>query len=116
MGESTSIRLLIDESKAAVQAEIQQEQFIDQSKAAAAQAVLEEQRREEAGRQDARRTLILTISGGAVALGHPIGCSGARIFTTLIHTLLQDKLRYGCASICIGGGEAVSVVVENLAL
>jgi len=52
--------------------------------------------------------------GGAVALGHPIGASGARILTTLIHTLVQEKLRYGCASICIGGGEAVSVVVENL--
>ena len=52
--------------------------------------------------------------GGAVALGHPIGASGARILTTLIHTLVQEKLHYGCASICIGGGEAVSVVVENL--
>lgn len=54
--------------------------------------------------------------GGAVALGHPIGASGARILTTLVHTLKQEKLRYGCASICIGGGEAVSVVVENATL
>jgi acetyl-CoA C-acetyltransferase len=54
--------------------------------------------------------------GGAVALGHPIGCSGARILTTLVHTLVQEKLRYGCASICLGGGEAVSVVVENATL
>ncbi|MBW2524162.1 MAG: acetyl-CoA C-acyltransferase [Deltaproteobacteria bacterium] len=54
--------------------------------------------------------------GGAVALGHPIGCSGARILTTLIHTLVQEKLRYGCASICLGGGEAVSVIVENATL
>ena len=54
--------------------------------------------------------------GGAVALGHPIGASGARILTTLVHTLVQEKLRYGCAAICIGGGEAVSVVVENLTL
>jgi acetyl-CoA C-acetyltransferase len=52
--------------------------------------------------------------GGAVALGHPIGCSGARILTTLIHTLRQEEQRYGCATICIGGGEAVAVVVENL--
>ena len=55
-------------------------------------------------------------SGGAIALGHPIGASGARILTTLTHTLLQEKLRYGCASICIGGGEAVAVVIENLRL
>jgi len=54
--------------------------------------------------------------GGAVALGHPLGCSGARILTTLIHTLLQDEQRYGCAAICIGGGEAAAVVVENLTL
>jgi acetyl-CoA C-acetyltransferase len=54
--------------------------------------------------------------GGAVALGHPIGASGARILTTLIHTLLQEKKKYGCVSICIGGGEACSVVVENTTL
>ncbi len=53
--------------------------------------------------------------GGAVALGHPIGASGARILTTLVHSLRQDKQRYGCAAICIGGGEAVAVIVENLA-
>jgi acetyl-CoA C-acetyltransferase len=53
--------------------------------------------------------------GGAVALGHPIGASGARILVTLLHTLKQEKLRYGCAAICIGGGEAAAVVVENLA-
>lgn len=54
--------------------------------------------------------------GGAIALGHPIGCSGARILTTLVHTLVQDKQRYGCVSICLGGGEAASMVVENLTL
>ncbi len=58
----------------------------------------------------------VNLRGGAVALGHPIGCSGARILCTLIHTLLQDKQRYGCVSICIGGGEAASVVVENVTL
>ena len=58
----------------------------------------------------------VNVRGGAVAMGHPIGCSGARILTTLIHTLLQDKLRYGCVSICIGGGEAASMVIENLTL
>lgn len=52
--------------------------------------------------------------GGAVALGHPIGASGARILTTLCHHLAQTKQRYGCASLCIGGGEAVALIVENL--
>ncbi|MEB3244810.1 MAG: thiolase family protein [Vampirovibrionales bacterium] len=54
--------------------------------------------------------------GGAVALGHPIGASGARIMTTLLHTIKQQQLRYGLATLCIGGGEAVAMVVENCAL
>jgi acetyl-CoA C-acetyltransferase len=49
-----------------------------------------------------------------VALGHPIGASGARILTTLVHALRARKKKYGLASICIGGGEAVAVVVEAL--
>ena len=58
----------------------------------------------------------VNVRGGAVALGHPIGASGARILTTLVHTLVHDKRRYGCAAICIGGGEAAAVIVENLRL
>jgi acetyl-CoA C-acetyltransferase len=58
----------------------------------------------------------VNVRGGAVALGHPIGASGARILATLVHTLAQEKLRYGCVSICIGGGEAAAMVVENLTL
>lgn len=54
--------------------------------------------------------------GGAIALGHPIGCSGARILTTLIHTLIAEKRRYGGVAICIGGGEAAAMIVENLTL
>jgi acetyl-CoA C-acetyltransferase len=56
----------------------------------------------------------VNVNGGAVALGHPIGASGARIVTTLIHALRARKKRYGLASICIGGGEATAVVVEAL--
>lgn len=52
--------------------------------------------------------------GGAVALGHPIGCSGARIVTTLLHTLQSTGGRYGVAAICLGGGEGTALVVENL--
>lgn len=52
--------------------------------------------------------------GGAVALGHPIGSSGARILVTLIHALRERGLRLGCAAICIGGGEATAMVVERI--
>lgn len=52
------------------------------------------------------------VRGGAVALGHPIGASGARILTTLVHALRAEKKRYGVAAICIGGGEASAVLVE----
>jgi acetyl-CoA C-acetyltransferase len=54
----------------------------------------------------------LNIHGGAVALGHPIGCSGARILVTLLHALKRAGGRRGVASLCIGGGEAVAVAVE----
>ncbi len=54
----------------------------------------------------------LNVRGGAVALGHPIGASGARILTTLIYALRQSKRRLGVASLCIGGGEAVALMVE----
>lgn len=56
----------------------------------------------------------VNVRGGAVALGHPIGASGARILTTLVHTLVRDRQRYGLAAICIGGGEAAAMLVENL--
>lgn len=54
----------------------------------------------------------VNVRGGAVALGHPIGASGARILTTLLHTLKQEGKKYGLATLCIGGGEASAVVVE----
>jgi len=56
----------------------------------------------------------LNVRGGAVALGHPIGASGARILVTLLHALAERGLRIGCAGICLGGGEATAVVVERL--
>lgn len=56
----------------------------------------------------------VNVHGGAVALGHPIGCSGARVLTTLIYALRRQDKRYGMASLCLGGGEAVSMVIENL--
>lgn len=56
----------------------------------------------------------VNVHGGAVALGHPIGASGARILNTLIYALKQHNKKYGMASLCIGGGEAVAVIVENI--
>jgi acetyl-CoA C-acetyltransferase len=56
----------------------------------------------------------LNVRGGAVALGHPIGASGARIVVTLLHALAERGAGRGCAAICLGGGEATAVVVERL--
>jgi acetyl-CoA C-acetyltransferase len=56
----------------------------------------------------------LNVRGGAVAIGHPIGASGARILVTLIHALRERGGRYGCAAICLGGGEATAMIVECL--
>jgi len=56
----------------------------------------------------------VNVHGGAVAIGHPIGGSGARIFTTLLHALEKHNKKLGVASLCIGGGEAVAVIVERV--
>ncbi len=56
----------------------------------------------------------VNVHGGAVALGHPIGASGTRVLVTLIHALHQHSKRYGCASLCLGGGNAVALIVERL--
>jgi acetyl-CoA C-acetyltransferase len=56
----------------------------------------------------------ININGGAVALGHPIGASGARILTTLVHSLKKQNSKYGLATLCIGGGEASALIVENI--
>ena len=55
----------------------------------------------------------VNVRGGAVALGHPIGASGARILVTLLHAMVDQGARRGCAAICLGGGEATAVVVER---
>jgi acetyl-CoA C-acetyltransferase len=54
----------------------------------------------------------VNVHGGAIALGHPIGASGARVLTTLLYTLLDRQLKRGIASLCLGGGEAVAMAVE----
>ncbi|MNR66962.1 Acetyl-CoA acetyltransferase [compost metagenome] len=54
----------------------------------------------------------VNVNGGAVSLGHPLGCSGARIVVTLINVLKQNKGKFGVASICNGGGGASAIVIE----
>ncbi|CRK82957.1 thiolase family protein [Neobacillus massiliamazoniensis] len=57
---------------------------------------------------------IINVNGGAIALGHPIGCSGARIVVTLVHELRRQKKQIGLASLCVGGGQGVSIIVEAI--
>ena len=56
----------------------------------------------------------VNVNGGAVALGHPIGASGARVLVTLIHEMKKRNSTYGLASLCIGGGEAAALIVKNI--
>jgi acetyl-CoA acetyltransferase family protein len=55
----------------------------------------------------------LNVNGGAIALGHPLGCSGARILTTLIWELRRRGARYGIAALCVGVGQGVATIIEN---
>ena len=58
---------------------------------------------------------ITNVSGGAVALGHPIGASGCRILVTLLHGMRRLSRRFGLATLCIGGGQGIAMVVERTA-
>lgn len=55
----------------------------------------------------------VNVHGGAIALGHPIGCSGTRVLVTLMHALVSRQARYGIATLCLGGGEAVALLIEH---
>ena len=57
---------------------------------------------------------IVNVSGGAVAVGHPLGSSGARILTTLVHEMRRREVRFGLASMCIGVGQGISMIVERI--
>ena len=56
---------------------------------------------------------LVNVNGGAIAIGHPLGCSGARIVTTLVHEMHRRDVRYGLATMCIGVGQGIAVVVEK---
>jgi acetyl-CoA C-acetyltransferase len=57
----------------------------------------------------------VNVNGGAVAIGHPIGASGARILTTLLYGMAARNARRGGASLCIGGGEGICLLIEKVA-
>jgi acetyl-CoA acetyltransferase len=56
----------------------------------------------------------VNVHGGAIALGHPLGASGARISTTLLHTMKERGVRYGLATMCIGAGQGIATVYERM--
>ena len=55
----------------------------------------------------------VNVNGGAIALGHPLGCSGARIITTLINVMEQQNTKVGLATMCIGGGQGIATVIKR---
>lgn len=57
---------------------------------------------------------IVNVNGGAIALGHPLGCSGVRISATLLHEIKRRKVRYGIATMCVGVGQGVAIIYENV--
>ena len=56
----------------------------------------------------------VNVNGGSIALGHPLGATGARITTTLMYELRRHGLRYGLGSACIGGGQGIALLIENI--
>merc|ERR1711991_170673 len=56
----------------------------------------------------------VNVNGGAIALGHPIGASGARILVTLIHELIRSNKKKGIATLCIGGGQGIAMCIERI--
>jgi acetyl-CoA C-acetyltransferase len=57
----------------------------------------------------------LNVNGGAIALGHPIGCTGTRITVTLLHEMIRRKARRGLATLCVSGGMGMTLAIENVA-
>jgi acetyl-CoA acyltransferase len=57
----------------------------------------------------------VNVNGGAIALGHPLGCSGAKLMTTLLHELERSQQRFGLQTMCIGFGQGIATIIERLA-
>jgi acetyl-CoA acyltransferase len=56
----------------------------------------------------------LNVNGGAIALGHPLGCTGAKLATTILHEMRRRNARYGLVSMCVGGGMGAAGILESL--
>jgi acetyl-CoA C-acetyltransferase len=56
----------------------------------------------------------LNVNGGSIALGHPIGCTGTRITTTLLHEMIKRRAKTGVATLCVSGGMGMALAIENL--
>jgi len=56
----------------------------------------------------------LNVNGGAIALGHPLGATGSRLLITLAYELRRRKAKYGLSTACIGGGQGIAVIIENV--
>jgi len=56
----------------------------------------------------------VNVNGGAIALGHPLGCSGVRISTTLLHEMKRRKSKYGLATMCVGVGQGAAIIYEGM--
>jgi acetyl-CoA acyltransferase len=83
--------------------------FIELNEAFAAQSLAVLKELKILDRQD-----IVNVKGGAIALGHPLGCSGARITGALAHILQENNGKYGLATMCIGMGQGVATILERL--
>ncbi|MBI3987344.1 MAG: acetyl-CoA C-acetyltransferase [Lentisphaerae bacterium] len=103
MGPAPAIRKAL--SKAGLKLEQMDAIEINEAFAAQVLAVLK-----ELGADESR----LNVNGGAIALGHPVGASGARIAATLLHAMKRRQARFGLASLCIGGGEGIAAVFERV--
>jgi 3-oxo-5,6-didehydrosuberyl-CoA/3-oxoadipyl-CoA thiolase len=56
----------------------------------------------------------VNVNGGAIAFGHPLGASGARILTTLVHEMKKRNVQYGLATMCVGVGQGIAAIIENI--
>ena len=56
----------------------------------------------------------VNVNGGAIALGHPVGSTGARIVTTLLHEMIRRQEKYGIATLCVGGGQGMAIMIETV--
>jgi len=56
----------------------------------------------------------VNVNGGAIAIGHPLGSTGARLMTTLVHEMKRRKARYGLVTMCVGVGQGIATIVERL--